>query len=167
VSGVLGGGGGGGEEMKEGDGMKQGARSSGLRLRVNTQQQHHPHAAAKETHIPSPTGGPPGIARPRASSKASSPTARAGEGAEGQSPISPVSPSRARAAAPTVPRFGDAPPVVNTDDTAVGEEVGPATPASPSEVPPPGPPKKTEPGASQLSVDLIKGGKGISVGAST
>lgn len=40
-----------------------------LNTASNTTDHPHTHAATKETHIPSPTGGPPGIARPRGSSR--------------------------------------------------------------------------------------------------
>lgn len=105
----------------------------------------HPHAhPPRETHIPSPTGGPPGIAQPRRSSK--------GSLEEEQQP-------RQQQQQQSTAESTTKPPTA-----AVETKTQSSTTASqPPQPAPPQPPKRS--GSSQMSIE--KGGRGISLGAST
>ncbi|KAK4124911.1 alpha/beta-hydrolase [Parathielavia appendiculata] len=125
-----------------------------LSLSLDTARQS-PHAL-RETHIPSPTGGPRGIAHARCSSLSGLEKA---ESLAGQSPVSPVSPTWTRLGSPRVPRLRDA--AVQAGDVAVEQSVGApgsagASPARVAGTPSP----RTGTGGGQLRRESTKGGKG-------
>ncbi|KAK4102184.1 alpha/beta-hydrolase [Parathielavia hyrcaniae] len=177
---VGGGGGGGREERGDGQGEEEAAaaastpatptRTKGPRLSVDTARQSP--RALRETHIPSPTFGPRGLAHARCSS--GSGLEKAEESLAGQRPVTPVSPTRLRS-----PRVGhrlqDAAVQTGGD---VGVEQSVATPgaAGAAGAAGAGAPAKMAAipshrtgtgGGGQSSQKPMKSGKGTSSGAST
>ncbi|KAL2023551.1 hypothetical protein VTK56DRAFT_2159 [Thermocarpiscus australiensis] len=133
-----------------------------LSLSNRQPQQHHHHQyqhPSRESHIPSPSGGPSGIARPRGARGSH------GEARESaaESPTSPLCAGRGPGPAARASRSGEPGPATAAGaDGGAGQEC--EGPVSPSRAVPVR--RRRGSGGSQISLESIRGGKGISLGAS-